>query len=124
MNSPGRNQDHFQLDPLPRSTASSFGGLPKAVPAIAKSTRHPVTKFLIPCPPISKEAFLARQCSPRTTTASSNAAHLIADGGRWEVSGERPPAGRRQTDVCYRQQIASLAFLSHEGGPMLKWTAG
>jgi hypothetical protein len=48
--------------PPPKSTAAFLGGSfvsLKAVAAVAKSTMHPTTKFLITCPPIKDFTGLA-----------------------------------------------------------------
>ena len=55
LNSPAGMSTSSIFTPPPKSTASFFGGSfvsLKAVPAIVKSTMHPITKFLITCPPI------------------------------------------------------------------------
>ena len=55
LNSPEGMSTSSIFTPPPKSTASFLGGSfvsLKAVPAMVKSTMHPITKFLITCPPI------------------------------------------------------------------------
>ena len=58
LNSPAGMSTNSIFTPPPKSAASFLGGSfvsLKAVPAIVKSTMHPITKFLITYPPIRRD---------------------------------------------------------------------